>query len=496
VSPTSVEVLIVGAGVSGIGAAIELLRRGRRDFVVLEAAEALGGTWRDNTYPGIAVDIPATSYCYRYEMGFPWSRLYAPGDEVLAYLQHCAAKYGVEPQIRYGCRVRAATFDEATSRWTVELEDGRRFESRFLIAATGLFATPRIPEFAGLDDFAGARMHTARWDHDVALAGKRVGVIGTGASAVQVVPEVAREASALTVFQRTPIWISPRFNPSLRRRSPTDRPTLGQRVRRWISELALELLTYVVVHYARTQVLVKAFQRAVRAWMRRQVRDPDVARRLIPSYDLGCKRPTSSSDYLATFNLEHVTLETAPIERLVPAGVAVEGGALHELDVLIFATGFRTTEKGNQPSFRVVGRDGVELHALWDEHRFQSYAGIAVRGFPNLFLTHGPYSGGFNWFAMLETHLGQILACLEHAWASDRPRVEVKAKAYRDYVAATEKLATRTVFLFGGCGGARSYYVDRHGDASLPSPRTPFERDRWAKARGVRDFEFAEAGGG
>ena len=490
-SPTSVEVLIVGAGVSGIGAAIELLRRGRRDLLVLEGAQGLGGTWRDNTYPGIEVDIPVSSYCYRFEMGFPWSRLYAPGHEVLAYLRHCATKYGVDPYVRYGCRVRSAAFDEGTNRWSVELADGRRFESRFLIAATGLFSTPRVPPFPGLERFEGTTLHTARWDHAVSLAGKRVGVVGTGASAVQVVPHVAREASALTVFQRTPIWISPRFNPALRRAAPSARPTRRQRLRRWVSELALELLTYAVVHYGRMRLWLGGFQRVVRAWMRRQVRDPAVARKLLPDYDLGCKRPTSSSDYLATFNLEHVTLETSPIRELVPEGVAVEGGAVHALDVLVFATGFQTTEQGNQPSFQVRGRDGVELHDFWERNRFQSYAGIAVRGFPNLFLTHGPYSGGFNWFAMLETHLGQILGCLEHAWATDRRRVEVNAEAYRRYVAATAELAERTVFKAGHCASARSYYVDRHGDASLPSPRTPFQRDRWAKARGVADFDFA-----
>ncbi|MEZ6188707.1 MAG: NAD(P)/FAD-dependent oxidoreductase [Planctomycetota bacterium] len=483
------EVLIVGAGASGLGAAIELLRRGHTDLLVLEAGEDLGGTWRDNTYPGIAVDIPVTSYCYSYEMGFPWSRLYAPGAEVLAYLRHCARKYGVLERIRTGCRVREARFDEAASEWTLELEDGRRCVGRFLIAATGLFATPKLPAFPGLEGFAGPRFHTARWDHGVSLAGKRVGVVGTGASAVQVIPEVAREASQLVVFQRTPIWISPRFDPALRPGAPTERPTLRQRLRRWVSELAFELVTYGIVHYRRMALWLRAFQRVVRAWMRRQVRDPAVAQKLLPDYDLGCKRPTASSTYLATFNLEHVTLETAPIARVLPAGVVVEGGAEHALDVLVFATGFDTTERGNQPSFRVVGREGRELHAFWDRERFQAYAGIAVRGFPNLFLTHGPYSGGFNWFSMLETHLVQILACLERAWDTGSRRVEVNAAAYRRYVAETERRAARAVFQAGRCGGARSYYVDRHGDASLPSPRTPFERERWARARGAADFD-------
>ncbi|MFT4604145.1 MAG: hypothetical protein ACI9W4_000873 [Rhodothermales bacterium] len=194
--------------------------------------------------------------------------------------------------------------------------------------------------------------------------------------------------------------------------------------------------------------------------------------------------------YLATFNLKHVTLETSPIRQLVPAGVAVESGTVYDLDVLVFATGFQTTEKGNQPTFRLVGCSGVELNDFWDQNRFQCFARIAVSGFPNLFLTAGPYSGGFNWFAMLETHLHHIMGCLDHAWATGQRRVEVNANAYQDYVATTYALADRTVFKAGQCATARSYYVDRNGDASLHSQRTPFERNRDVKARGVTEFDF------
>jgi len=211
-SETDVEVLVVGAGISGIGTGIELLRRGFPSFAVLEAASELGGTWRDNTYPGIAVDIPSSSYCFAFETDFPWSRKFAPGAEVQRYVKQCAEKYGITKHIRYGSRVRRSQFDPARDTWTTELDDGTVVTSRYLIAATGLFGEPKLPAIHGLETFAGKTMHTARWDHGHDLAQKRVAVIGTGASAVQIVPEIAPLVKELRVFQRTPIWIAPRMD--------------------------------------------------------------------------------------------------------------------------------------------------------------------------------------------------------------------------------------------------------------------------------------------
>ena len=481
-----VEVLIVGAGISGIGAGIELLRRGNRSFVVLEAANELGGTWRDNTYPGVAVDIPSVSYCYPFETDYPWSRVFAAGDEIERYVWHCAEKYGVTGHIRYGSRVVRAQFDAAHDMWTAQLHEGGTVRCRFLIAATGLFGLPIIPAIPGLETFGGKTMHTARWDHGHDLAAKRVAIIGTGATAVQVVPEIAPTVAELRVFQRTPIWVSPRFDRQLR-------PPTGLSLRRFavirsllrlVSESSLEFLTFAIVNYQRFPFIVRLVQRIVRRWMEAQVRDRETAARLVPRYGLGCKRPTASNTYLQAFNRDNVHLVTQPIARICPEGIVTEDATVHAVDTLILATGFLTTERGNGPSFEVVGIDGVELGQFWDENGLQAYAGVAVPAFPNFFLTAGPYSGGFNWFAMLDAHLAHIMGCMDEARARGNTRVEVSRDAHERYMHHMRQRAGRTVFKDSSCVASNSYYVDRHGDASLPLPHTP-----WWRALRVRRLQ-------
>jgi cation diffusion facilitator CzcD-associated flavoprotein CzcO len=486
-----VETLIIGAGISGIGAGIELLRRGNPSFALLESASALGGTWRDNTYPGVAVDIPSASYCFSFETDYPWSREYATGAEVQRYVSHCAETYGVTGHIRYQSRAVRCQFDNARDIWTIQIDDGTVVTSRYLIAATGLFSQPMLPAIPGLATFAGKAMHTARWDHDYDLASKRVAVIGTGASAVQVVPEIAPLATELRVFQRTPIWIGPRLDRSLH---PSSRLSLRRfsvirKLRRLVSESSLEFLTFSIVNYRRLPFLVRLVQRCVRVLMRRQVRDQVTAEALLPGYGLGCKRPAISNRYLPTFNRENVCLITQPIERICPKGIVTADQTLHEVDAIVLATGFLTTEQGNAPAFEVVGRDGVELGQFWTEHRRQAYAGVSVPGFPNFFLTAGPYSGGFNWFAMLEANLAHIMACIDGARARGVTRVEVSRDVHERYMGHMWRRAEGTVFKDRSCVSANSYYLDRHDDPSLPLPHTPWwrlVRGRWEGTRGYR----------
>src|SRR5688572_17836105 len=304
-----VETLIVGAGISGIGAGIELLRRGNRSFALLESESALGGTWRDNTYPGVAVDIPSVSYCFSFETDFPWSGTFAAGAQIQEYARHCAEKYKVAAHIRYGSRVIRARFDGASDTWVTELHDGSVLRSRYVIAATGIFGAPKLPCFPGLDTFAGRVMHSGRWDHSHDVSGKRVAVIGTGASAVQIVPEIAPKVAELRVFQRTPIWVAPRHE---------------TRMPRLVSEARIEVLTFLIVNYRRTKPVVQLVQRSVRSWMQRQVRNRETAARLIPDYSLGCKRPATSNTYLAAFNRNNVTLVTRPIARICPEGIVTD----------------------------------------------------------------------------------------------------------------------------------------------------------------------------
>ena len=487
-----VEVVIVGAGISGIGAGISLRRRSQDSFVLLEAGTELGGTWRDNTYPGIAVDIPASSYCFSFETDYPWSRAFAPGHEILDYIQHCARKFGIERHIRYGSKVVSAHFDPEKDQWSTHLAGGETVTSRYLIAATGLFGLPKLHEFPGLETFAGQAMHSSRWDHSLDLSGKQVGIIGTGASAVQIVPEIAEHVARLTVFQRTPIWISPRpdyaLNPggrlSLRRFRPI------RKLLRFCSELSLEVLTFSIVNYRRIPLLVRTVQKGVRLLMRRQIHHPEMAARLLPDYGLGCKRPTPSNHYLPSFNRDNVDLVTAGIERICPEGVVASDGTLYPVDTLVLATGFLTTEKGNGPAFEVFGQDGVELGQFWEDNRLQAYAGVSVPGFPNFFLTAGPYAGGFNWFTMLEVHLEHIMQCMDGAHERGVTRVEVQREAHERYMQHMWSRADGTIFKDSSCRTANSYYLDRHGDAALPLPRTPWWRVVRSFLTGTRDYRF------
>jgi cation diffusion facilitator CzcD-associated flavoprotein CzcO len=485
-----IDVLVVGAGFSGIGAGIELLRRGRTSFTLIESATDLGGTWRDNTYPGVAVDIPSVSYCFSFETGFPWSAKFAEGAEIQRYARHCAEKYGVAKHIRYGARAVRTIFDAGSDSWTTELADGSRITSRFVIAATGLFGKPKLPAIPGAETFAGRTMHSGRWDHDHSLDGNRVAVIGTGASAVQIVPSIAPGVAHLSVFQRTPIWVAPRGNAP---RSADSVLTITplRWLRRLLSELRLELLTFLIVNYRWTKPAVGAVQRGVSWWIRRQVRDRVTAAQLLPTYSLGCKRPATSDTYLATFNRSNVSLVTRPIARICAEGIVTDDETLHAADTIVMATGFETTEQGNAPTFQVVGVDGTELSQLWEEQRLQAYAGVAMPGFPNFFLTFGPYGGGFNWFAMLEANLAHIMACLDEAHARGATRVEVSRAAHERYMNEMWARADGTVFKAASCALSNSYYIDRHGDASLPLPHTPWWRVVRGRWRGTRDYGFA-----
>ena len=486
-----VETLIIGAGISGIGAGIELLRRGHRSFALLESASALGGTWRDNTYPGVAVDIPSASYCFSFETDYPWSREYATGAEIQRYVSHCAEKHGVTAHIRYHSRAVRCHFDTARDIWTTQINDGSVVTSRYVIAATGLFGRPMLPSIPGLETFAGKAMHTARWDHDYELTLKRVAVIGTGASAVQVVPEIAQLVSELRVFQRTPIWIGPRLDRPLRlTRLSLRRLSVIRKLLRVASESSLEFLTFSIVNYRRLPFVVRLVQRCLRVLMRRQVKNPVIAEGLLPGYGLGCKRPAISNRYLPTFNRENVRLVTQPIERICPEGIVTADQTLHAVDAIVLATGFLTTEQGNAPAFEVVGIDGVELGQFWTRHRRQAYAGVSVPGFPNFFLTAGPYSGGFNWFAMLEANLTHIMACIDGARARGVTRVEVGRDAHERYMRHMWQRADGTVFKDRACASANSYYLDRHHDASLPLPHTPWWRVISGRRAGTRGYRF------
>jgi cation diffusion facilitator CzcD-associated flavoprotein CzcO len=469
------EIAVIGAGFSGIGTAIKLDRAGMRDWVLLEAGDGVGGAWHWNTYPGIGVDIPSFSYQFSFEQRADWSRVYAPGDELKAYAEHCVESYDLRSRIRLNTEVTAASFDADRHLWHLSVAGGDELTARFLVGATGVFTQPKPPDIVGLDSFAGTVMHTARWDHEQDLRGRRVAVIGTGASAVQVIPSIAPEVEKLLVLQRTPIWCMPKPDARL---SPRARRLLkripgAQAVARALSQAFVGVNFPLPAHFHGVVPLASGAERLGHRHLRRQVRDPVVRDKLTPRYGLGCKRPSFSNTYLPTFNRPNVELETASIEAITPGGIRTVDGSEHEIDVLILATGFQVFDRGNIPPFTVRGSDGVELAQWWDANRFQAYEGVSVPGFPNMFLILGPYGfNGASYFTLIENQARHIVRCLRRARKTGATAVEVSREANRRYFETMLSRRGRQVFFTNNCAGANSYYFDSHGDAPFRSATT------------------------
>lgn len=486
------EVVIVGAGFSGIGTAIALARAGITDVVLIEEGDDFGGTWYWNRYPGIAVDIPSFSYQYSFAQSPDWSRSYAPGNELLSYAVAVAEGHGLRERTRFGTRVDGATFDEDADVWHLTTTAGDELVARHVIDATGVLTIPKRPDITGVDTFAGATLHTARWDESVDLRGKRVAVIGTGASAVQLIPAIVDDAAHVTVFQRTPIWCLPKPDVALPgvaraglRHVPGTLPAL-----RGAAQAFVEATFVIPAHYHRQLRVAAVFERLARAWIRSQVHDPELADKLTPRYGLGCKRPSFHNTYLSTFNRDNVTLETDPIACIGPTGVETASGTVHEADVLVLATGFAVFDPGNFPKFPVTGRDGADLGSYWTSHRFRSYEGVSVPGFPNWFTVFGPYGyNGSSYFALIETQAAHIVRCLRHARDHSATRVEVTEEALERFFAEMMRRRVRQVFWQESCALANSYYFNEDGDVPLRPTLTLAARRR-AKTFLLADYRL------
>ncbi|MHB8690302.1 MAG: flavin-containing monooxygenase [Solirubrobacteraceae bacterium] len=464
------DVLIIGAGFSGIGVASSLDRADMSNYLIVEQGAGFGGTWYWNRYPGIAVDIPSFSYQYSYAKRTSWSRVYAPGAELRDYAERCAERFGLNDRVRFGTKITAATFDDDSHRWRLETDQGDAITARHVIDATGVLTQPKLPEIEGVETFAGVTIHTARWDDEQRLAGKRVAVIGTGASAVQLIAAIAPEVEHLTVFQRTPIWCLPKLDGPLPRavRTFMTRVPGGAAATRVVSQSLVELMFPLTAHYHRSLRLASAFELIARKFLRDQVRDPELREKLTPRYSLGCKRPGFHNEYLATFNRDDVTLETDPIDRITAGGVVTQSGTAYELDVLVHATGFKVFDPGNFPKYPVTGRGGVDLEQFWEDNRYQAYEGISVPGFPNYFTMFGPYGyNGSSYFNLVETQARHIIRALGHARSSNATLIEVTKEANDRYFAEMLRKRGRQIFWQGSCALANSYYFDHHGDVPL-----------------------------
>lgn len=488
------EVVIVGSGFSGIGAAIALRRIGIEDFVLLEREKAFGGTWIQHAYPGLEIDMPFFVYSYPFEPRWSWSQLYPLRDEIADYTRFCADKYGVTPRIRTGAAVREARWDEAENVWRTTLESGESLVSRYLVSATGLLVQPKLPDIPGIDEFEGKTIHTARWRSDVDLTGQRVAVIGTGATSIQLVPAIAEKVARIDLYQRTPIWLMPKPNPKL---SPGFQQFLRfvpfmQRLLRWAMNLLVEVVFGLgFIRYTRHPGIFRAIERNLAEFIRREVHDPATQEKLIPSYAYFCKRPSFSNSFYASLNRPNVELVTEPIARVSKRGLVTADGKEREVDVLVCATGYQVFNRKCVPGYELIGRAGRNLGEFWEKNRFQAYEGATVPGFPNLFLFMGPYStAGLSYFTMIDTQSKHMTRVLKAARRRGSDYAEVRQEAHDRDWAKVLRRAQQTVFANGNCAQANTYYVDGYGDSPGLRPVTGFEH--WLNSRffPLRDYTF------
>lgn len=429
------RVVIVGSGFSGLCLGIQLQRAGIDSFTILEKAQHLGGTWRDNTYPGCACDLMSFAYCFSFEQKTDWSRKWAPHDEILAYLDHCAEKYGILPHVRFGTEVLGASFDADAGVWRIRVaQDGQEaedLEAEVLVAAVGQLHRPVVPKLPGLESFEGEWFHSGRWNHGVELAGKRVGVVGTGASAIQFVPEIAPRVGQLSVFQRTPSWLFPRGDRAYTAEEKarfTRFPWLA-RLYRWFIWGRQELMFAIMAGKPRASARGR---RMALAHLRSQVADPELREKLTPDYPLGGKRILIHDDYYPALCRENVELVTSRIERIEGSKLFTEDGQSRSLDVLIFGTGFDTN--AFLAPMAIQGLGGRLLEQEWRDGA-EAYLGMTVAGFPNLFLMYGPNTNlGHNSIVfMIECQANYILRCLRRIEKRELLYLDVKPETMQAF---------------------------------------------------------------
>ena len=421
------RVAVIGAGFGGIGMAIALKRAGIEDFIMLERAGDLGGTWRDNSYPGLTCDIPSQLYSFSFRP-WRWSRRFPARDEILAYLHALVAENGLAPHLRFGSGVVAAAFDEGRAGWDLTLDDGGTLQATAVVCAVGQLGRPVVPDIADRDEFAGPSWHSARWNHDAGLAGQRVAVIGTGASAVQFVPEIAKVATQVDVYQRSAPYVLPKGDRPYHAAEQAlfDRLPATRKADRLRIFLYGELLTSGFV------VSPKLLAGPMQMWrrqLRAQIADPELRAKCVPDYVMGCKRVVFSSDWYTALARPDVELITDRIERITRDGVAAADGTVRAADVIIYGTGFKAAEF--LVPMRVSGRGGRTLQEAWQDGA-QAYYGITVCGFPNFFMLYGPNTnlGGNSIIYMLEGQIGYVLGGVQAleahrlAWLDVRPEVQ------------------------------------------------------------------------
>ena len=468
--------VIIGAGFGGLGMAIALKKAGFDDVLILEKSQDVGGCWRENSYPGAACDVPSHLYSFSFEPNPRWTRKYAPQSEIHAYLQHCARQYGLMDRTRFGAEVASLRFLGVEDGWEVTLSQGEVLHAQFVISACGQLSTPQLPAIEGLSSFKGPQFHSAHWDHGLSLDGLKVAVIGTGASAIQFIPEVAPKVAELTVYQRSAPYVIPKddrpYTPSETARF-TRWPKLQALSRAWIY-LTHEARALAFTHVPQAMWFV---QQSFLRHLRQQVPDPLLRAQLKPDYTVGCKRVLISNDFYPAMARPNVKLVTDAITRVVPEGVVTAGGQLHPADVIIYGTGFAATQF--LTPMKVTGRDGLDLHDVW-KRGAQAYLGMTVSGFPNFFMLYGPNTNlGHNSIVyMLESQIEHISRCMQAMRNQGVKAIEVPRARFDQFNDRITAGLKRTVW----AAGCSSWYQTRDGVNPTNWPGFTFSY-RWLTRR-------------
>jgi cation diffusion facilitator CzcD-associated flavoprotein CzcO len=450
--------VVIGTGFSGLGMAIQLKRDGRDDFVVLEKAAEVGGTWRDNTYPGCACDIQSHMYSFSFAQNPGWTRSFSPQPEILAYLREVTDRYRLRDHIRFGVEVTGARWDADEHRWHVTTSDGD-YTARFLVAGIGALHIPNVPALPGLESFQGETFHSAHWNHDYDLTGKRVAVVGTGASAIQFVPQIAPEVARLTIFQRTPPWILPKPDHAMPRWAKT-LFRLVPGAQRLYRNAIYWFLEARAAGFNGRPVLMRLASKIALANMHRAVKDPELRRKLTPDYVMGCKRVLVANDYYPALTRDNVDLNTTGIRAVTEHGVIDGDGVEHEVDAIIHGTGFHVTDAFDY--LDVTGVGGRDLAKEWRESGIQTHLGITVAGFPNLFFLLGPNTGlGHNSVVfMIESQIRYVSRAMALVDRAGAEALDTRESAQAEFQSDIQRKLAGGVWTRGGC---TSWYLDSRG---------------------------------
>ncbi|MEO6605127.1 MAG: NAD(P)/FAD-dependent oxidoreductase, partial [Aeromicrobium sp.] len=476
-------------GFAGMGMAMKLRDAGRTDFILIEKADDIGGTWRDNTYPGAECDVQSHMYSFSYELNSAWSREYAAQPEIWAYMQGVARKNGLYDLIQFNTELKSAVWDEDRLRWTVTTSQ-ETYETRVLISGIGGLHIPNIPKLKGAETFAGPHFHSAQWQHDVDLTGKKVAVIGTGASAIQFLPQIAPEVGQLDVYQRSAPWVVPKHNHEIkgRKKALISKLPGGTRFYRnsryWLNEATQLGFTGPL------QNVSSIVEKKVSAYIRKTINDPETAEKLIPDYRLGCKRVLKTDNYIPIYNRDNVSLITDGIEEIRPDGIVTADGTFHEADVIIYGTGFHVTDAFEW--VHVTGKGGRDLSETFKKEGIETYLGISVTHFPNFFLMLGPNTAlGHNSVVfMIEQQTKWIISILDAMDERGSQAVEPTPEAQREFNDKLQEKVSKGVWSQGGC---TSWYLDSKGKNRTIWPGFTFRY--WWKTRKVeaKDFEWEKA---